>query len=387
MRILLLGELSDVHRELKPGLLALGHQVTSVHALGDRPAYPSDLPLYVPEARGGGGLASTWQLVSQLYWARLFRGFDIVQIITPKFFHWRIQDAMLRAIKAHNGALIVINTDCTALYHRQVQKLRYSPCALCLKYDQKREACHYASAEEEAASAKTFAAADAIVATHFEYDWALRDSDFAEKVVSIPLPVDTSRHPELPLFSSERTRIWYAGNRYGMKGGAFIEKALKELQEGLLGPLVDVRITARLPYDDYLETMRWAEIVIDNASAYGIGMNGLFAAARGRIVLSGAEPEQIASVGVSADENPIVPTKPDVEQIRTALEALVRERQYLPELGVRTADYVRRFHDTFVVAKQYTKLYEAVLARVRPVKTPPAVPSSRSARSAHLRGG
>jgi hypothetical protein len=362
MRILLLGELSDVHRELKPGLLALGHEVTSAHALGERPGYPSDLPLYVAGAGGGTRLSSFRQLASQVYWSRLYRGFDIVQIITPKFFHWRIQDAMLRGLKAHNGALIVVNTDCTAFYHRQVQKLRYNPCALCLEYDQKRATCHYVTAEEERASAKTLAAADAIVATHFEYDWALRGTEFAGKVVTLPLPIDTKSHPELPFPEADKVRIWYAGSRYGMKGGPFIEGALQRLREGPCGEAVDVRITARLPYAEYFETMKWAQIVIDNASGYGVGMNGMFAAARGRIVLGGAEAEQIASIGVGAGDNPIVMTRPEVDQIELALETLVRRRQSLPELGRRTADYVRRFHDSRVVARRYSRLYEAVLS-------------------------
>lgn len=361
MNILLLGELSGVHQELAPGLRSLGHEVTVGHSKLANPDFASDIPFY--HAPSGANGTKVWirDIISQLGHAPKLTGFDVVQIITPKFFNWKIHGPMLRFLKRHNKRLVVINTSCTSDFHRRVADLAYRPCKECLKYDLKVEACIYDRPDERRAEHLAFELADAIVATHFEYSWALADTPFASRVVGIPLPVNTNRHQPTAMPATDNVRIWYGETRYGAKGGPFIHGALDRLAKSDFGDRVEIIRTGRLPFDDYLRTIESAHIVIDQASSYAVGMNGLYGLAIGRVVLSGAEEAELKFWGRSASDNPVVAIRPDADQIYDALAGLVERKAELPELGRRSADYVAKYHAADVIARQYAQLYQRLL--------------------------
>jgi len=368
MRILLLGELSGVHQELAPGLRGLGHDVVVGHSKMANPDFESDIAFF--RAPSGATGARVWlrDIISQLGHAPKLTGFDIVQIITPKFFSWKIHGAMLRFLKRHNRKLVVINTACTSDYHRRVAELAYRPCKECLQFDLKAEACIYDRPDERRAEHLAWELADAIVATHFDYAFALADTRFAEKMVGISLPIDTARHRPSPMPPLDKVRIWYGETRYGFKGSPFILPALDRLAAGPLGGEVEVVRSGRLAFDDYLDFLGGLHIAIDQASSYGMGMNALYALARGRVTLTGAEPEMLDFVGVPASENPMVNILPDSDQIHATLAGLVERKAELPELGRKSAAYVAKYHGSDVIARRYEALYARLLepAAARP---------------------
>lgn len=363
MKILLLGELSGVHEELAPGLRGLGHEVVVGHSKMSNPNFPSDIPFY--RAPSGAAGAKVWirDIISQLGHAPKLTGYDIVQIITPKFFNWKIHGVMLRFLKRHNRKLVVINTACTSDYHRRVAELKYRPCKECLQFDLKADTCIYDRPDERRAEHLAFDLANAIVATHYEYAYALADTRFASKLVNIPLPIDTARHRPSPMAPLGKVRIWYGETRYGFKGSPFILPALDRLSAGPLGPEIEIVRSGRLAFDEYLEFLGGLHIVIDQASSYGMGMNALYALARGRATLTGAEPETLAFVGVAAADNPMINVRPDADQIYGVLAGLVERKADLPELGRRSADYIAKYHAADVVARHYEELYKRLLER------------------------
>ena len=363
LHILLLGELSGVHEELAPALRDLGHQVTVGHSRLATPGFASDIPFFRPPPGVSGSTAMVRDIASQLFNAPKLTGFDIVQVITPKFFNWKIHGPMMRFLKRYNKRLVVIATSCSSDYYRRAKELAYRPCKECLAFDLKADRCIYDRPDERRAEHLTFGLADAIVATHFEYQWALADSEFADKMVGIPLPIDTARHRPAPIPPTDKVRIWYGETRYGFKGGAFILPALDRLQSGPLSSQVEIVRTGRLSFDDYLAFLDTLHIVIDQASSYGMGMNALYALARGRVALSGAEPEAVEFIGVSPTDNPIVNIRPDVDQVTQTLTGLIERKAELPAMGEQSAAYVARYHAASVIAGQYSALYEDILGR------------------------
>jgi hypothetical protein len=366
MKILLLGELSGVHQELAEGLRGLGHEVVVAHSKQANPDFKSDIPFFRAPNDLTGPRVWIRDIISQLSHAPQLTGFDIVQIITPKFFNWKIHGAMLRFLKRHNKTLVVINTACTSDYHRRVAELAYRPCKECLKFDLKADACIYDRPDEVRAEHLAFELADAIVATHYEYAFALADTPFASKVVNIPLPIDLKRHRPTPMPPLGKVRIWYGETRFGFKGSAFILPALERLQAGPLGDQIEIVRTGRLAFDEYLACLDTLHIVIDQASSYGMGMNALYALARGRATLTGAEPETLEFIGVPPGDNPMINMCPDVEQITGALTRLIEGKAGLPELGERSAAYISKYHAASVIAGSYEELYESLLDQDSP---------------------
>lgn len=361
MRILLLGELSGVHQELAPGLRALGHEVVTGHGKMANPDFASDIPFYrAPEGKDGPAMALR-DIASQLLNAPRLTGFDIVQIITPKFFNWKLHGPMMRFLKRNNRRMVVLNVACTSDYYRRAADLAYRPCKECLQFDQKSDQCIYDRPDEQAAEYLAFDLADAIVATHFEYRNALADTRFAGKLVSIPLPVDTRRHRPLSMPPLDKVRIWYGETRFGFKGSAFILPAIERLESGPLGHEVEIVRTGRMAFEQYFDFLGTVHIAIDQASTFGMGMNALYAMARGRVALTGAEPETLDFMGLSASQNPMINIRPDADMIHDVLVDLVRCKDELPELGRRSADYVERFHSAGRIAGHYEALYSDLL--------------------------
>ena len=361
MKILLLGELSGVHQELSRALRSAGDNVTIGHSRMANPDFESDIPFFRPPPGPMSHVARARSVASQLFNAPRLTGFDIVQLITPKFFDWRLHRAMLGYLERNNRRLVLINTSCTSDYHRRVAELTYSPCAQCKQFDLKSENCLYNRDDERRAEVIAFAAADAIVATHYEYGYALQDTGFADKLVAIGLPIDTKVHRPAPLPADGPIRIWYGETRFGFKGGGFIKPALDRLAAGPLKERVEVVQTGRLAFDDYLKFLDTVHIVIDQASSYGAGMNAYYALARGRVTLSGAEPESMDFYGIPQAENPMINIRPDADMIHDTLASMVEDRAVLEQIGRSSSAFVERYHSAEVIAGQYLALYRKLL--------------------------
>jgi hypothetical protein len=361
LKVLLLGELSGVHQELRDSLKALGHDVTVAHSRLATPEFASDVPLYRPPPGPEGVWQAGRDIFSQIRNARRFTGFDVVQMITQKFFHWKIQRRMMDFVAANNRRLVVVNTTCSADYHDQVQALDYRPCGDCMAFDLKADRCLYDRADERALEQQVFSLADAIVATHFDYSMSMRPTPVTRKVHPIPLPIDTRRHRPSPLPNGHRIRIWYGETRYGFKGGRFIGEALDRLASSDLASQVEIIRTQRQPFGDYLAALDSADVVIDQASSYNAGMNGLYAMARGRVVLTGAEPRALTFMGIDPAACPAINIVPDADRIYETLRRLVIERARLPDIGWRSAAFIEQYHSADVVAAQYDALYRRLL--------------------------
>lgn len=350
MRVLLLGELSGFHQELKPGLERAGVEVVAAHSRLAYPDFPSDVGFYRPPAKMASGWTRLRDVGSQVWHASELTGFDIVQIVTPKFFDWRLHGSMLRYLKRNNGALVAINLACTSDYHRRVAQLRYSPCADCKAFDLKSDACIYDRDDEHAAENLTWDLADRIVSTHFDYDWAMRDTRHSAKLVQIPLAVDTHSHRPAPM-PAGKVRIWYGETRFGFKGGRFIREALDRMAGD---SAVEVVQTHRLPFRDYLDLLDTVHVLIDQASFFGPGMSALYGMARGKVVLTGAEPENDLFVGGTS---PAINIEPDADDIYRKLVRLINDPELIRHLGAAATRFVQEYHSSDVIGRRYAAMY------------------------------
>lgn len=364
-RILLLGELSGVHQDLRHGLLHLGHEVVVAHSRLATDEFASDIPLFRPPPGPLSRQSMVREVASQLRHANKMTGFDVVQVMTHKFFNWKIQARMLAWLKARNKKLVIVNTACSKSYNQMASQLAYRPCDDCLKLDLSADRCPYDSKAEREAEELAFGLADAVVSTQYDYSMSLGQHSHASKVVRIALPVNTDVHRYAPLPQGDAVRIYYGETRHGYKGGRHILEALRRFEGSVHSSLATIVHTPRIPFREYLEELDQAHIVIDQANSFSAGMNALYAMARGRVVLTGAEPESSAYFGISPQDNPAINIRPDADQIFEVLRGLVLNRQRLPVIGAMSADYVARYHTAPVVAEKYDLLYRRLLADER----------------------
>ena len=210
MRILLLGEYSNVHATLAEGLRTLGHEVT-VASNGDFwKNYPRDVDLERTPTRWGGIrlMARVATLLPRL------RGYDVVQLINPMFLELKAERIMpvYRYLRRYNRKLFLGAfgmdyywvSECSHRRH-----LRYSDFNIGSKLRTNIEAISeqhdWIGTPKEKLNRLIADEADGIITGLYEY-WSCYAPHFPQKTTFIPFPirpaeaVSTEAHQPVRIF-------------------------------------------------------------------------------------------------------------------------------------------------------------------------------------------
>lgn len=351
MRILLVGEFSGLHRELKKGLVELGHEVTLMAAGDGWKAYDCDVRI-----PGGNTLASKAKAaISQCALIRSMRGFDVVQFIFPHIFNRLVNSCFINQLISQNNRSFLVAAGSDAFYWKDYSsKFRYSPHCDNLVID------HGAKKKEGMAPWLTrwnhemALKMNAIIPV--AYDYRIGYSEFANLAPTIPMPIWLQDiKPQYSDPSSEQIKILYGISRPGFKGSRFIEPALDRISEKY-GDQVQILRPQRVPFSSYLVLLAKADIVVDQALSYSYGMNALLSCALGKVTLSGAEPECVAELGQS--RCPIINILPSIDDIYSKLDWLIAHRECMATLSQESRAYVERVHDAKAVAERYVSVWD-----------------------------
>ncbi len=404
MKILLIGEYSNVHATLARGLRKLGHTVTVASGGDSWKNYPRDIDLR-HSLTTAGHLSFLWRLLRAL--PRL-RGYDVVQIINPVFLEMRAWPHrwLLDYLRRHNGKLVLgaFGMDYYwAQVNRDIRPMRYSDFNIgdTVRTDAVAQAdadtwigtpaehlCRYATAN-----------ADAIVAGLYEYWITYRLAEggaLADKTTYIPLPIESNERLMI-LGRAKRPLCVRADNGQLMENKPYAEQRGDELREDnsqfsilnsqlpisvfvgiskgrsqYKGTDIMLRAAQRLqqaypdriqllvaegvPFAQYQRMMEGSDVILDQLYGYTPAMNALLAMSKGIICVGGGEPEHYDLLG-ETELRPIINVEPNEESVYSALEDLVLHPERVPELKRQSIEYVRRHHDVHKVALAYEALY------------------------------
>ena len=373
MKILLLGEYSNVHNTLAKGLRELGHEVTVASDGDDWKNYPRDIDLKRDHSSRFGRAGFLWRLIRAL---PKMRGYDVVQIINPMFLELKAERIMpfYRYLRRHNGKIVMgsfgmdyywasVNTD--------IRPLRYSDFNIGNEPRTDREAVLYRNewtgTPKEKLNREIAFDCDGIVAGLYEY-WATynevvkpgRDGrPIRDKMQFIPMPIVM---PEIyhTSFYGGPLKL-FAGisrGRSAYKGTDIMLKAAQRLKQKYPDKL-DLRIVEGVPFDEYCRLLDGSDAILDQLYSYTPSMNSLLAMSKGIIVVGGGEPENYAILG--EDElRPIINVQPNEESVYNELEQLVLHPDRISELKRQSTEYVRLHHDYIKVAAQYLDFYSKI---------------------------
>ena len=197
MKILLIGEYSNVHNTLAEGLRRLGHNVV-VASNGDFwKDYPRDIDL-----RRGDGIVGSIHFVARFV-ASLprMRGYDIVQIINPMFLELKAEKIIpiYHYLRMHNGKVVLGAFGMDYYWvHENITRmpLRYSDFnmgdQLRTDDDAMKERADWLNTPKGRFNQYVAQDCDAIVAGLYEY-WACYQPLFPQKTVFIPYPIKQNR--------------------------------------------------------------------------------------------------------------------------------------------------------------------------------------------------
>ena len=348
MKILLFGEFSGLHKNLKEGLEKLGHKVVIAAGQDGFKKIDSDINLDPILTGFPGQIEARLKPFLNLY--RL-RGYDVVQIVSPffpnaklfpkEFFYW-----LLRKL---NKKFFILGAGSDAYFWKNGRSnMKYSPFDDWLYYDLKTN--YYYMQEEKAFlyNRRIVNTSDGIIPVMYEYESCYAES--SKRLNTIPLPINTENIDFSENMIKEKLVVFHGLNRYGFKGTRHVEEAFRELNK-MYPDELELIIDGKMPLEDYLRVMQKSNVVIDQVNSYSLGMNGLYALAMGKVVIGGAEQEGLNSLGIKS--SPVINVEPNKDSIISAIEMVLSKKDKLKEMGFESRDFVKKFHCNIKVAKKY----------------------------------
>lgn len=361
MKILLLGEYSNVHATLALGLRQLGHEVCVVSNGDFWKDYPRDIDVSRPTGRWAGLrlYARILRLLPRL------RGFDVVQLINPMFFELKAERLLpiYRYLRRHNGRIVLgaFGMDYYWVHVNSTQMpLRYSDfnigTQLRTNADAVRERAEWLGTAKGELNQLIAHDCDAIVAGLYEY-WACYHPLFPAKTTFVPFPIrgqdappDTTFTPPLKLF------IGISRGRSEYKGTDIMLRAAEEVCRRHPDK-VALNKAEGVPFAEYVRLMRGSDAILDQLYSYTPSMNPLEAMSHGIVCIGGGEPENYEILH-ERTLRPIINVYPSYESVVESLEWLVAHPDRIGDLKQQSVDYIRRHHDYLKVAKRYETIYQ-----------------------------
>ena len=365
MKVLLLGEYSNVHNTLAQGLRELGHTVTVVSNGDFWKNYPRDIDVSRRSGKLGGMLlmAKIYALLPRL------RGYDIVQFINPMFFELKAERLfpLFQYLKKHNKKVVLcgfgmdyywVNTCSTTM------PLRYSDFNIGKELRQNKEAIverkDWIGTEKERLNRLMAEQCDAIVTGLYEY-WCCYEPHFTKKTTFIPFPIVVGEPPIIAEETPEKLNLFIgiSKNRSVYKGTDIMLRAAETVKKQYPDRL-NLKVVTGLPFDEYVRTMLGSDAIMDQLYSYTPSMNPLEAMAHGIICIGGGEPENYEIINETT-LRPIINVLPTYESCVAELTRLVNNLSLIPQLRRESYEYVRKHHEFIKVARQYEELYRGLL--------------------------
>lgn len=359
MKILLFGEFSGLHANLKYGLEQLGHKVTLV-SNGDGSKQIGGADIYLRsnyKNRFLRALSLRWKCLITL---PLLRGFDVVQYITPYWlpFPKRMQLWYLKYLKKHNTKVFYNACGDDSLVSLNMLRLRYSPASAAVGAGEYSVFCRQVNHRNVQYTLRAYDTYDGIIASSYTYQ--LASANYHNYLGYIPFP-SIAVHDCIPFPSLDGTvKIFFGCNRPADKGASHILEALRRIEFELINQ-VQIELVRNVPYAEYVKLFNSCHIFIDQSSSYGYGMNALLAMVKGKVVLGGCEPEMQDLLDRPC---PVINILPNAQDIYDKLKELILNKEKLAKIGYENYQFVKDVHEPVTIAQQYVDKWSQVFEHI-----------------------
>ena len=357
MKVLLIGEYSNVHATLAEGLRKLGHEVTVVSNGDFFKNYPRDIDVARRPGKLGGIL-----LLTKLY-ALLpkLRGYDVVQIINPMFFELKAERLFwfYRYLRKYNKRVFLgaYGMDWYWVHTCTYDKpLRYSDFNFGDLVRTDAEAIFYQrdwlGTSKEQLNKMIAEDCDGIIAGLYEY-WACYYPLFSDKTCYIPYPIKMPENYQANRTEKSKVVIFIGINRHrsAYKGTDIMLKAATDVRDKYPHRMI-LNIAESVPFTEYSKMMEGSDAILDQLYSYTPSMNSLLAMSKGIICIGGGEPENYEIIN-ETELRPIINVEPTYQSVYNELEQLICKPEQIPELKRQSIEYVDKHHNYIKVAQQY----------------------------------
>ena len=365
MKILLIGEYSNVHATLAEGLRQLGHSVTVVSDGDGWKDYPRDIDVSRRPGKLGGLLlmARLWLLLPRL------RGYDVVQLINPMFFELKAERLFFfyRYLRKHNRRVFLgaFGMDWYWVHTCTYDKpLKYSDFNFGHEVRTDAEAVRYQKdwlgTAKEKLNKLIAADCDGIITGLYEY-WMCYHPAFPDKTTYIPYPIKTVESPDAKRAKKSKVVFFIGINRErsAYKGTDIMLRAAMDIRSKYAHRM-KLLVAESVPFETYQQMMDGSDAILDQLYAYTPSMNPLLAMSKGIICIGGGE-EAHYELLQETELRPIINVEPTYESVYHEMEQLLLHPERIPDLKQQSIAYIRRHHDHLKVARQYLTFWQNLI--------------------------
>lgn len=365
MKILLVGEYSGLHLNLKDGLIKLGCKVDLIsygdswkkigpeENLSSRAIYP--LSVLFNELN-----------IKMLKFSRNCEDYDIVQFINPIVTHSRLQIALGSLIinkiiikrlinKSKKSYLLAAGDD--HYYFKAIESglFKYHPLTYSEKYDmpfyKKWYSQYWKNEKLREWNIELVKIVNGVIPCLYEYDIGYEYEKVKNKRKYIPFPfpfVNNAKKNQKD--DIKKLKVLHVESRYGFKGTNIVVEAFKKIQQ--MDVEISVEILRKMPFKEFQKKINDADVVVDQLNSYSYAYTAINALAMGKIVISGFEPEMLKKYGIDGC-NAILNCQPNADQLVLKLLYLNDNKNNLLRWGEEGINFINKYHDSVKVAKQY----------------------------------
>ena len=378
MKILLIGEYSNLHNSLKQGLQKNGFEVTLLSTGDGFKNFDSDITVKstifenkflkliakLIDRLIGVSLNEIEIFIKAIFKINKLKGFDIVQLINERAFGTspKLEKTLLEYIFKNNKKvfLLACGVDTVSIKYASEKKFRYSILSPYFKNKNLKGEYKYTTkylnsnylmlGEYVRDNVKGIISSD--------LDYHIPYENFNKYLGMIPNPVNIDKLKKSEINKKNKIFILHAINSKNKikKGNEFFEKSLILIEEKYKNKIKIVKTIDR-PYSEHIINVNECDILLDQVYAYDQGYNALEAMALGKVVFTGAEKEWVEFYNIKEDSIAIN-ALPDISKIVEKLSWLIENPLQLKSISKNARKFIEEHHDYKNIANKYLKTWK-----------------------------
>lgn len=365
MKILLLGEYSNVHWTLAEGLRLLGHEVCVVSNGDFWKNYNRDISLV---RKNHGKFSGVKYFFHALKLLPELKGYDVVQVINPMFLELKAERILpfYKQLRRQNGKMFLgafgIDSYWVKYCMQTPSPLLYSDFNVGGEFiDNEMNRgliAAWRNTEKERLNNYMAKDVDGIIAGLYEYHAAYKEL-FGDKLVYIPFPVKSERGESVAFYDGNRKMRFFIGvqrTRNVFKGSDIMLRALERLQHNYPESCEIIKAES-VPFEEYSKMVNGCDVLLDQLYGYSPAMNALLALAKGKVVVGGAE-EECYEILNEHELRPMVNVRPSEDDVYMKLENLVLNKEKIARMQEDSLLFIERHHSFDNVARRYIDFWE-----------------------------
>ena len=378
MKILLIGEYSNLHNSLKQGLQKNGFEVTLLSTGDGFKNFDSDIPIKstlfenkflkliakLIDRLIGVSLNEIEIFIKAIFKINKLKGFDIVQLINERSFGTSpgLEKTILKYIIKNNKKVLLLacGVDTVSIKYASEKKFRYSILSPYFKNKNlKGEFKHtvkYLNSNYLMLGEYVRDNVKGIISSDLDYH--IPYENFNKYLGMIPNPVNIDKLKKSEINKKNKIFILHAINSKNKikKGNEFFEKSLILIEEKYKNKIKIVKTIDR-PYSEHIINVNECDILLDQVYAYDQGYNALEAMALGKVVFTGAEKEWVEFYNIKEDSIAIN-ALPDISKIVEKLSWLIENPMQLKSISKNARKFIEEHHDYKNIANKYLKTWK-----------------------------